>query len=259
MFLEERQAKILEILTINGKVLVKELAEMFNVTEDSIRKDLAALEVAGQLRRTYGGAVTIKEKLQMTEAQRRRINSVDAKRKIAAAAVKIISPNDLIFLDTSTISIAIAEILEKKDAPYKIITNMVDVLVMLARNPHINIIFAGGQINKSRDGFCDGLNLEFMAKFRPDISFIGVVGVDVKKNSLTSYDIDSGIHKAKILSISKNSYIMAESGKFGVEANYKFATLENVRGIITETKIDDENFKALQDLNLEIILPEIRD
>lgn len=256
MFLEERQAKILELLTANGKVLVKELAEMFNVTEDSIRKDLTALEAEGRLKRTYGGAVSIKEKLQITEAQKRRISDVDAKRKIAAAAVKIISPQDLVFLDTSTISIAIAEILEKKNSPCKIITNMVDVLVMLARNPQINIIFAGGQINKSRDGFCDGLNLEFMEKFRPNISFIGVVGVDVTKNSLTTNDINVGLHKAKILSISKNSYVMAESRKFGVEANFKFSTLENIRGIITEVKPADNVLKSARKLNLEIILPD---
>ena len=256
MFLEERQAKILELLNANGKVLVKELAEMFNVTEDSIRKDLTALETDGQLKRTYGGAVPIKEKLQITEANKRRISDVEAKRKIAAAAVKIISPNDLVFLDASTISIAIAQILEKKESPYKIITNMVDVLVMLARNPHINIIFAGGQINKSRDGFIDGLNLEFMSKFRPDIAFVGVVGVDVAKNSLSTNDVNSGLHKAKILSISKNSYIIAESGKFGVEARYIFSTLENVRGIITENKPAAGILKIAQDLNLEIILPD---
>ena len=255
MFLEERQAKILELLTENGKVLVKELAEMFNVTEDSIRKDLSALEMEGQLKRTYGGAVPIKEKLQITEAQKRRISDVEAKRKIASAAVKIISSNDLIFLDASTISIAIAEILEKRESPYKIITNMVDVLVMLARNPKIDIIFAGGQINKSRDGFCDGLNIEFMSKFRPDISFVGVVGVDVAKNSLSSNDVNSGLHKAKILSVSKNSYIIAESRKFGVEARYTFSTLENVRGIITETKPAEGILKVSQDLNLEIIFP----
>ena len=182
MFMEERQAKILELLAENGKVLVKELAEMFSVTEDSIRKDLTALEADGQLKRTYGGAVPIIAKLQITKAERRRISDVDAKRKIAAAAVKFITPDDLIFLDASTISIAIAEILEKRDAACKILTNMVDVLVMLARNPKIQIIFAGGQINKSRDGFVDGLNLEFTARFRPDISFVGVVGLDVKKN-----------------------------------------------------------------------------
>ncbi len=256
MFLEERQAKILDLLNANGKVLVKELAEMFNVTEDSIRKDLSTLELDGKLKRTYGGAVTIKEKLQMIAANKRRISDVEAKRKIAAAAVKMISPNDLVFLDISTISIAIAEILEKRDTAYKIITNMVDVLVMLARNPKINLIFAGGQINKSRDGFCDGLNLEFMSRFRPDIAFIGVAGVNVLKNSLSSNNINSGMHKAKILGVSKNSYVIAESRKFGVEANFTFANLENVRGVITEIAPAAEILKAARDLNLEIILPD---
>ena len=255
MFMEERQAKILELLAENGKVLVKELAEMFSVTEDSIRKDLTALEADGQLKRTYGGAVPLLDKLQITKAERRRISDVNAKRKIAAAAVKIITPDDLVFLDASTISIAIAEILEKR-GDCKILTNMVDVLVMLARNPKIQIIFAGGQINKSRDGFVDGLNIEFTARFRPDISFVGVVGLDVKKNSLSTNDTASGLHKAKILEISKSSYVMAESRKFGVEGNFTFATLENVRGVITETEPAAGILKAARELNLEIILPD---
>ena len=100
MFMEERQAKILEMLEQNGKVLVRELSEIFGVTEDSIRKDLSSLELDGKLKRTYGGAVSIEEKLQMTEAQRRRISDVEAKRKIATAVVKLITPQDLIYLDT---------------------------------------------------------------------------------------------------------------------------------------------------------------
>ena len=67
MFLEERQAKILEMLERDGKVLVKELAEIFGVTEDSIRKDLSALELDGKLKRTYGGAVSIEERLNDAE------------------------------------------------------------------------------------------------------------------------------------------------------------------------------------------------
>ena len=254
MFLEERQAKILEMLDKDGKVLVKELAEIFGVTEDSIRKDLSSLELDGKLKRTYGGAVSIEEKLQMTEANKRRISDVEAKRKIAAAAVKLIQPQDLIFLDISTISIAIAQILEKTETNYKILTNMVDVLVMLARNPKINLFFAGGLINQSRDGFSDGLNLDFISKFRPDISFIGAVGVNIKKNSLTSRDTAGGIHKARMIDISKTSYIIAESRKIGVESVYSFATLDKVDGIITEAKLSDNLTAAAEKLGVKIIL-----
>ena len=253
MFLEERQAKILEMLARDGKVLVKELAEIFGVTEDSIRKDLSSLELDGKLKRTYGGAVSIEEKLQMTEANRRRVSDVDAKRKIAATAVRLMQPQDLIFLDISTISIAIAQILEKTDANYKILTNMVDVLVMLARNPKITLFFAGGQINQSRDGFSDVLNLEFISRFRPDISFIGAYGVDIKKNSLTSRSAAGGVHKSRMIDISKNSYIIAESRKIGVESVYNFAALEKVTGIITEAQLNENLTATAEKLGVKII------
>ena len=253
MFLEERQAKILEMLQRDGKVLVKELAEIFGVTEDSIRKDLSSLELDGKLKRTYGGAVTVEEKLQMTEANKRRISDVEAKRKIAAAAVKLMQPKDLIFLDVSTINIAIAQILEKTETNYKILTNMIDVLVMLARNPKINLFFAGGHINQSRDGFSDGLNIDFISNFRPDVSFIGAFGVDIKRNSLTSRDTASGLHKAKMLELSKTKYIIAESRKIGLESSYSFATLEKVDGIITDSKLPDDLTKAAEKLGVKII------
>ena len=253
MFLEERHAKILDMLARDGKVLVKELAEIFGVTEDSIRKDLSSLELDGKLKRTYGGAVSIEEKLQMTEANRRRISDVDAKRKIAAAAVRLMQPQNLIFLDVSTISIAIAQILEKSDANYKILTNMVDVLVMLARNPKITLFFAGGQINQSRDGFSDVLNLEFISRFRPDISFIGAYGVDIKKNSLTSRSAAGGMHKARMIDISKISYIIAESRKIGTESVFHFSALEKVTGIITEAELPKNLSAAAEKLGVKII------
>ena len=254
MFMEERQEKILELLARDGKVLVKELAEIFGVTEDSIRKDLGTLELEGQLKRTYGGAVAIKEKLHAAESERRRIRDVEAKRKIAAAAVKLMTPQDLIFLDTSTISIAIAEILEKTDKEYKIVTNMIDVLVMLARNPKINLIFAGGQINKNRDGFLDGLNLEFMAHFRPSLAFIGAVGVDFEKNSLSTNDSNTGMHKRRMIELSQKVYIIAESGKLGTTANFSFATLQKVRGLITDNA-SKNILTAAKKMQVEIILP----
>ncbi len=253
LFLEERQEEILKILNENGKVLVKELAEKFGVTEDSIRKDLGSLEMDGKLKRTYGGAVPVREKLQMAEANKRRMLDVEAKRKIAATAVKIISPNDFVYLDISTISIAMAEILSKCEFPCKILTSMVDVLVMLARNPKIDLIFAGGKINRSRDGFSDGMNLEFISNFRPDITFVGLVAADLKKNSLSVNYTYEGIHKKKILEIGRKNYIIAESRKLGLEASYCFAGFEKVFGIITENKPPAEILEIAEKRNVKII------
>ena len=159
----------------------------------------------------------------------------------------------MIFLDISTISIAIAQILERTETPYKILTNMIDVVVTLARNPKINLFFAGGQINHSRDGFVDALNVEFMSAFRPDVSFVGLSGVDILRNSLTSRDTTVGVHKAKVLELCKTNYIIAESRKIGAESSYRFATLEKVNGIITDSKLSDELTLAAQKSGVQII------
>ena len=152
-----------------------------------------------------------------------------------------------------TISIAIAQILERTETPYKILTNMVDVLVMLSRNPKINLIFAGGQINQSRDGFSDALNLEFISRFRPDVAFIGASGVDIKKNSLTSRDTAGGVLKSRMIELSKSSYVMAESRKIGVEGSYNFASLDKITGIITDAKLSKTLTDAAAKLGTKII------
>ena len=90
MFLEERQESIIKMLNRDGKVKVKELSELFSVTEDCIRKDLGALEKQRKLKRTYGGAVVLRENLHNMEVSKRRHTDVEAKQKIAQTAVDLI-------------------------------------------------------------------------------------------------------------------------------------------------------------------------
>src|SRR5574344_845223 len=195
MFLEERQESIMNMLNRDGKVRVHELSEKFNVTEDCIRKDLGALEKQGRLKRTYGGAVMLRENLHAMEVEKRRHSDVGAKRRIARAAIQLIHEKDMVFLDISTSNLALAGLLSKEERELTGVTNMIDVLVVLAPNPKIRLIFAGGVINKSRDGFWGGMTLDFISRLKPDIAFVGAVGVDVKENSVSTYDIDDGINK----------------------------------------------------------------
>ena len=113
MFLEERQEMIMNMLARDGKVRVRDLSEKFKVTEDCIRKDLGALEKRGKLKRTYGGAVRIRENSHMIEVSKHRNTDVEAKRRIAQAAVRLIHEKDMVFLDISTSNLAIAELLVK--------------------------------------------------------------------------------------------------------------------------------------------------
>ena len=236
MFLEERQDIILSMLARDGKVRVRDLSEKFKVTEDCIRKDLGALEKKGKLKRTYGGAVRIRENSHMVEVSKHRNTDVEAKQRIAQAAVKLIHEKDMVFLDISTSNLAIAELLVKMELEVTVVTNMIDILVVLARNPKIRVVFAGGKINKSRDGFWGGMTLDFISRLKSDIAFVGAVGVDVKENSVSTYDIDDGINKAAIIRHSKKAYVVAEARKLSTDGNYNYTTLDTLSGLITDSE-----------------------
>lgn len=255
MFLEERQEAILNLLSRDGKVRVKDLSEMFKVTEDCIRKDLGALEKQGKLKRTYGGAVVRRENLHMLEVSKHRNTDVEAKRRIAQAAVKLIHEKDMVFLDISTSNLAIAELLVKTDRDMTVVTNMIDILVVLARNPKIRLVFAGGKINKSRDGFWGGMTLDFISRLKPDIAFVGAVGVDVKENSVSTYDIEDGINKAAIVRVSKRAYVVAEARKLSSDGNYNYTSLDTLSGLITDSKPAEDICETAEDYGVEIILP----
>ena len=109
MFTEERQSAIEKCLRENGKVKVKELSEMFQVTEDCIRKDLKILENVGKLKRTYGGAILSQDYPLKRDVVDRRQFNLDKKRTIAAKAFKLIKNNETIFLDISTTNIELAK------------------------------------------------------------------------------------------------------------------------------------------------------
>ena len=238
MFNTERHQIILNLLNRSGKVLVKDLAAQFNLTEDSIRKDLATLESDGLLKRTYGGAVSLQERALMTEANRRRMTQVAAKRAIAAKAFSFIEPKQLVFIDISSISIALADLLSNINFNVSVLTNMTDALSILSRNPHIEIFFAGGSINPARDGFTDSLALNFIDQFNPDVAFIAAAAVNFQLNAAQSHSTSSGSIKAHVINRSKKAFLLAESSKLNRAAHFSFATLDNLT-IISDLRPDN--------------------
>ncbi len=259
MFLEERQEAILAMLQHDGKVKVKELSELFDVTEDCIRKDLGSLEKQGNLKRTYGGAVVLRENLHNMEVSKRRNTDVDAKRKIAQAALNLIHEKDMVFLDISTSNLEIAALLAKQPKDVTVVTNMIEILVILAQNPKIKVLFAGGTINKSRDGFWGGMTMDFISRLKPDIAFVGAVGVDIRENSVSTYDIEDGINKAAIIQVSKKAYLVAEMKKMSNDGNYNYVTLDALTGIITDSVLTDELHEIVSGYGVEIIMPYLQD
>lgn len=252
MFVEERQALIIEQIQSAGNIKVKELSTRFKVTEDLIRKDLKSLEKQGLLKRVYGGAVAIKQNLHREMvAQRRDLNLV-VKQQIAKKALSLIKDNYVVFLDISTVNIELAKLLVKNQCRVTVVTNMLDVVNILAKSS-VHVIFIGGEFDASRDGFVGSLALSIVKQFRFDIAFLGVVGIDISDNAVMTYLVDDGIMKKEILGISKRAYMMCEQEKLFQMGNYVYAKLEAFSGIITDKVFSSKEQQDLEVYNLDII------
>lgn len=253
MFVEERQESIVALLNKFGKVKVKELSEKFAVTEDCIRKDLASLEKEGCLKRAYGGAVIVRTNVHKAEVRSRKNIDVSAKKAIAQKALALIKNQDMVFLDISTSNLELAHLLVENKKEITVVTNMIEILVLLAKKSEIKVVFVGGVINKSRDGFWGSMTMELIAKCKPDIAFVGAVGIDVFENSISTYDIEDGSNKAMIIKASKKTYLVAELSKFSKDGNYNYATLDDLTGVITSQPLTVEVQEMLIEHGVELI------
>ena len=236
MFVQERQNLILEELQENGKVLVKDLSERFQVTQDLIRKDLARLESQGKCKKIYGGAILNRLNVHLEDANSRKSVNLKEKQEIASMAYDLIDENMTVFLDISTTNIEVAKLLVLKPiSNVTIVTNMLDVVQILSKSP-IHVIFIGGEFDYGRNGFVGNMCDEFLKRFYFDLSFLGVVGVDLETKSVMTYMPNDGQTKRVVLKHSKKAYMLADSDKFYQLGNYEYAHIDEFYGILKSNK-----------------------
>ncbi len=237
MFLEERYEKIIELLEKKGRVTVKELSQTFNVTEDCIRKDLRELENRGNLKRVYGGAIIQRNHSDIKPLDERKNINIDAKRSAALRAVDLIEEGDIIFLDVSTTNLEMAKILNKMDIKVTVVSNMLEIILELRKNPTIRTISIGGEFNKEVGAIVGAAANRYISEFTFDKAFIGVCGVNMDTGNISTLDLEDGNTKKTIIKCSNKSYVLMENEKFNYDEFFKFASITDISSIITEQGI----------------------
>lgn len=253
MLQQERHNQIIAKLNLEGQVKVKDLSKDFNVTEDCIRKDLTILEKASKLKRIHGGAIPLRTNLHTINVNDRKDVRVEEKKIIAQKAVELIKPGTTIFLGVSTVTLEIAKLIYQRNLNVTVVTNMIDIMNLFTQDCMTQLFFIGGALNNAKDGFIGSFTIDQIKKFKFDLSFIGVVGIDIHEGKLTTYYVEDGITKNEVINSSKKCYITAESAKFDLDGNYVFADIGDFTGYICERTLNDEERKKLIDKGLEII------
>lgn len=252
MLASKRQEMIVDMVNKNGSILVKEVSEKFGVTDDSIRKDLTLLEKKGLLKKTYGGAVKIRTNPHDVFVSQRIGKNTEDKQAMARAAIKLIEPGDIIFLDISTANLELAKLISEENLNITVVTNMIDIMLLTTKAPETSVIFVGGKLNRGRDGFVGSLTNSQIRDYRFDKAFVGVVGVDLTENSVYTYMAEDGMTKKTIIKSSDKKYMVVENRKFLADGNYRYAEVTDFNGAVLDRKPSDNNKKALEDLGVEL-------
>ena len=114
---------------------------------------------------------------------------------------------------------------------------------------------SGERIGWWTNGFWGGMTMDFISRLKPDIAFVGAIGVDAMENSVSTYDIEDGINKAQIIRVSKRAYVVAEARKLSTDGNYNYATLDTLSGLITDSMPSEKVCEALARYGVELIVP----
>jgi DeoR/GlpR family transcriptional regulator of sugar metabolism len=234
VFVAERKAVLLARLHDEGRVVARELADEFGISEDSIRRDLRDLAAAGRCQRVYGGAVPVSRAL--VDYRSRATVEPESKRRIAARAAQLIKPGDRAILDGGTTTLAVARALPP-DLAATVITHSPTIAAALIDHPTIEILLLGGRIYKHSAVACGVATAEAARAITADLFLLGVTGVH-RDHGLTTGDAEEAAMKRTLAGRAADTYVLASSEKIGAVSPYKVLELDAVTAILTDAPGD---------------------
>ncbi|CAM3636136.1 DeoR/GlpR family DNA-binding transcription regulator [Marinicrinis lubricantis] len=249
MLVAERYEKIVQLVNERGSIRVSELSELCQVTEETIRRDLDRLEQAGRLRRSHGGAVSVKDQQPEIPYFEREISNAEEKRRIALEAVKRIQPRDKIALDASSTAWYMASHLP--DIPLTVLTNSIKVAMELSTKEKIEVISTGGLLAQRSLSFVGPLAERTLQTYHVDKLFFSCKGVHPEFGISESNELQARI-KQQMLGIADEVILLSDASKFGVKAFTHVAELRDVDALITDKGLTKEQQEQLEGSGLTV-------
>lgn len=229
-----RLTEILEIARAEGRVMVDDLALRLGVTAQTIRRDLAELDEAGQVERVHGGAVLRSGTVNIAYRQRRALNA-EGKRAIARGCAASVADGASVFLAIGTTVEAVAEELARR-AGLMVVTNNLNVASLLQAGSDLQVIVTGGRLRRADGGLTGTLAAAAARQFRVDVAVIGCSALD-PSGDLMDYDLDEvGVSRA-LIEQARKTWVVADHTKLARQAPVRIASLAEVDTLFTDAPL----------------------
>jgi DeoR family transcriptional regulator, glycerol-3-phosphate regulon repressor len=250
---EQRQLRIVEMVSKQGFLTLEALARNFDVTVQTIRRDVNTLAAEGRLSRYRGGA-GLASSIENMEYERRQVVNLTAKQRIATKVAADIPEHASLFINIGTTTEQAARALLKHGG-LQVITNNLNVARILSENPNISIVMAGGKV-RNRDGAVTGQpTVRMFEQYRADIGIIGISGIDLD-GGLFDFDLDEVLCAQAIIRNSRRVFLVTDHSKFGRPALVKVGHITEISALYTDAPPPTPIAAMLQAAGVPVALPD---
>jgi DeoR family glycerol-3-phosphate regulon repressor len=246
----QRQQDILAAARVQGRVNVDELAARFDVTPQTIRKDLNELCEMRLLSRVHGGAVVLSG-VENIAYEARRFIAQNEKRAIGSAAAEIIPNNASLFINIGTTTEEVARALAGHEG-LLVITNNLNVATLLYRHPRIEVIMAGGPVRRSDGAVIGSAAVDFVNQFKVDFAVIGTSAVE-EDGSLLDFDVREVRVARAIIENARKVILVADRMKLARTAPIRIGHLSDVDIFITDELASPAIADVCRTCNVQVV------
>ncbi|MCJ7466617.1 MAG: DeoR/GlpR family DNA-binding transcription regulator [Maribacter sp.] len=249
MLKEERQQRILGEVELHNRILLTDMAEILDVSIDTVRRDVKELDAANKLQKVHGGAISMG--FTTYSARNNNIYALEQKTIIAEKAVTLLKQGGVIFIDGGTTCMELARLIPD-DLELTCFTLSLPVAMQLLTKPNVTVIFVGGQISKEAQISIGANAIHHLSEIRVDYSFIGTGYVDALFG-LTEFDWDIVQVKKAVIKASKKTVLLSISEKLNSQHRYKTCDISAINTMITELDPDNNLLNLFRNYDIRLL------
>jgi len=245
--LNSRQKEIMKTAQQKGFVSIEELTQTFEVTPQTIRRDINTLCDQGHLRRYHGGA-GLTSSVENVDYLTRQVLCLEEKRRIARLVARHIPEKASLFINIGTTTEEVAKALVEHQG-LRIITNNLNVATLLSSNPAFEVIVAGGVVRTRDRGIIGEATIDFIRQFKVDYGIIGISGIDAD-GTLLDFDYREVRVSQAIIKNARKVLLVADHTKFGRNAMVRLGHLSEIDALFTDQQPPEEIAATLAEANV---------
>ncbi len=246
----ERQRQIYRLARQHGAVDVSDLAQLFDVTTETIRRDLSDLQEQELVRRVHGGAVPVERNFHEPMVDTRGSQNTDEKLAIGRLACGELRKGATLIIDSGSTNQRFAEVIPV-DLGLHIITNSLMIALTLARRGVDDVTMLGGGISTNTLAAVDAMTIEQISAVRADLLFISCDGFSFKRGLTTPYPVEHHVKRAMIKS-ARRVVALVDQSKFDNDQTYSYAGLNEIDVLITDSRVSDEDLELLRETEVVV-------